>query len=115
MQLEFYHVLQQSASPFQDVVPDFVTSGILYPDGEDYKAMTWDGMGDCPSVYKNKSSGKRKRCKDSERTVKARYRTKWSANDRTSKVEKTDSRAEEARLWPYLVTKRCPGQPLSNV
>lgn len=119
MQLEFYAILKESGSPFQDVVPEFITSGILYPAGEDYRAVPSDGTGDCPLVYTEKSTAGRKRGRDSERTggKEFRLRTRWSANrSETFKTDEIDSSAAtEARLWPYLVTRRCPGRTVSDL
>lgn len=115
VQLEFYTVLKKSGSPFQDVVPELVASGILYPDAEDYKAVAWDGAEDCPQVYSKETVTGRKRSRESEGIGKGRFRTRWSANHSTSTTDKTDPLAQEAMLWPYLVTKRCPGRTLSKV
>ncbi|CAM6089280.1 unnamed protein product [Calypogeia fissa] len=114
-ELEFYTLLKESGSPFQDVVPQFVTSGILYPDGEDYKAVAWDGREDCPLVYSKESIVGRKRSRESEGLGKGRFRTRWAANNITSRKDKIDPSTQEATLWPYLVTKRCRGRTLSEV
>lgn len=115
MQLSFYALLKESGSSFQDVVPEFVGSGILYPDGEDYKAVPWDGTGDCSMVYSKETTVGKKRHRDSTIITKGRFRTKWSANASILKTDEKGGSAQEARLWPYLVTKRCPGRTLLQV
>ncbi|BBN10747.1 histone arginine demethylase JMJD6 [Marchantia polymorpha subsp. ruderalis] len=119
-ELNLYALLKESGSSLQQVIPEFVASGILYPVGDNYKAVSWDGTGDCSLVYKKDMPAGKKRHRDSIKNANLRVRTKWSANSNALKVLnstgcESGDEEEEIKLWPYLITKRCEGTNLSEV
>jgi len=132
MQLQFYSLLNKTDSKLRDTIPSLVASGIVLPDGIDYKVLPWDGSGEFPIVHEVPSNGK-KRQRDISEVDKSRCRTKWSKTEfsRASIDESNDDEdseypeskncgrqtAEEEDLifWPYVVQKRCDGSILDRV
>ncbi|XP_024543827.1 F-box protein At1g78280 isoform X2 [Selaginella moellendorffii] len=78
-ELQFYALLRESASPLAEHVPAVIAKGIVYEEGELFRAV--------PSV-------------DSGEILSTGM----------SMVSSKDSRA----FWPYIVTRRCPGQNLAH-
>ncbi|CAK9268959.1 unnamed protein product [Sphagnum jensenii] len=123
-QLQFYHELVQSKSSLRNCVPTLIATGILIKDGEEYRALPWDGTSECPSVNRVEKVGK-KRQQDVAEDYKITCRAKWS----DSQIEKEEtsmgqcnglvnmrtSKEEEPILWPFLVEKRCEGTNLTQL
>lgn len=121
MQLQFYSLLNKTDSKLRDTIPSLVASGIVLPDGIDYKVQPWDGSGEFPIVHEVPSIGQ-KRQRDISEVDESRCRTKRSETEFTRvSIDKNNddgrqmAEEDDPIFWPYVVQKRCDGSILDRV
>lgn len=132
MQLQFYSLLTKTDTKFRDTIPRLVASGIVLPDGIDYKVQPWDGSGEVPIAHDVPIVGK-KRQREILELDRSRCKTKCSDSDfaRVSFDENNDkedsehpgskncgqqmAEEDDPIFWPYIVQSRCDGCILERV
>lgn len=126
MQLRFYSLLNKTDSKLKDAIPSLVASGIVSPDGKDYKVQPWDGYDDRFTVNETQHIGK-KRHRNISEFDKSRCRIKCSEtefvrvsiddnNEVCEYPEKESTEMDDdAIFWPYIVHKRCDGTNMDSV
>lgn len=126
IQLQFYSLLNETGSPLKDTIPSLVASGIVLPDGKDYKVEPWNGYEDCSRVVEAHSVGM-KRSRNISKLDKSRYRTncseaelaKVSIDDNAKDAEYNENQItglnDETVFWPYIVHKRRDGTNMDRV
>ncbi|XP_024388879.1 lysine-specific demethylase JMJ21 isoform X3 [Physcomitrium patens] len=125
-ELQFYSLLNETGSPLKDTIPSLVASGIVLPDGKDYKVEPWNGYEDCSRVVEAHSVGM-KRSRNISKLDKSRYRTncseaelaKVSIDDNAKDAEYNENQItglnDETVFWPYIVHKRRDGTNMDRV
>nr|XP_024381426.1 F-box protein At1g78280-like isoform X2 [Physcomitrium patens] len=125
-ELRFYSLLNKTDSKLKDAIPSLVASGIVSPDGKDYKVQPWDGYDDRFTVNETQHIGK-KRHRNISEFDKSRCRIKCSEtefvrvsiddnNEVCEYPEKESTEMDDdAIFWPYIVHKRCDGTNMDSV
>ncbi|KAJ6852279.1 F-box protein isoform X1 [Iris pallida] len=104
-ELEFYSLLHKVKSDLLNHVPDVMASGILVQENGFYKALPWDGR-EAPEVIANCNLAVLDCNKESFPFGI------WSKKKFELKVPGVISCA---KIWPYIVTKRCKGDIFAHL
>ncbi|KAK9269878.1 hypothetical protein L1049_025451 [Liquidambar formosana] len=107
-ELEFYSLLSKVNSPLKNHIPDILASGILFLENGSYTIVPWDGKG-VPDVI-SKCNLIPEDCMEDGFPFGLWSKKQFEYRNAGTSLNESISSAGCARIWPYIITKRCKGK-----
>ncbi|XP_068641349.1 lysine-specific demethylase JMJ21 [Aristolochia californica] len=115
-ELEFYDVISEVKSPLRNHIPDILGSGIVICENGSYKIIPWNSKG-VPDLITKYDLSLGLSLMDGFHPLGVWRKNQFVLRNvgNLQRSNGSSDRSECAKIWPYVITKRCKGDIFANL